>query len=140
MQLNVTEKSTRQQICRRSHCSRKKRAFCVRLETKCSWKIIYRTIKRQKVPSTLLITYSSKQYSVPSDYIGKVVDIYAVGSEIYIYHNSILITVHSLSKDNINYKNEHYVDALNRRLKTETDAIEELASKNLERLKRLGGD
>ena len=27
--------------------------------------------KRQKVPSTLLITYSSKQYSVPSDYIGK---------------------------------------------------------------------
>lgn len=96
--------------------------------------------KRQKVPPTLLITHSSKQYSVPSDYIGKVVDIYAVGSEIYIYHNSILITVHSLSKDNINYKNEHYVDALNRRLKTETDTIEELASKNLERLKRLGGD
>ena len=92
------------------------------------------------MPSTLLITHSSKQYSVPSDYIGKVVDIYAVGSEIYIYHNSILITVHSLSKDNINYKNEHYVDALNRRLKTETDTIEELASKNLERLKRLGGD
>jgi len=29
---------------------------------------------------------------------------------------------------------------LNRRLKTETDTIEELASKNLERLKRLGGD
>lgn len=96
--------------------------------------------KRQKVPPTLLITHSSKQYSVPSDYIGKVVDIYAVGSEIYIYHNSILITVHFLSKDNINYKNEHYVDALNRRLKTETDTIEELASKNLERLKRLGGD
>lgn len=97
--------------------------------------------KRQKVPSTLLISYLSKQYSVPSDYIGKVVDIYAVGSEIYIYHNSTLITVHSLSKDNINYKNEHYIGALNSRLmKSDTDTIEELACKNLEKLKRLGGD
>ena len=42
--------------------------------------------------------------------------------------------------NNINYKNEHYVTALTRRVKTDTDTIEELAYKNLERLKRLGGD
>lgn len=96
--------------------------------------------KRRKVPSTLLVQHSGSQYSVPSEYIGKVVDIYAVGSEIYIYHNSKLITVHLLSESKINYKNEHYVNALTKRLPKDSDDIEDLANKNLERLKKLGGD
>ena len=96
--------------------------------------------RRVKVPSTLLVSYNGKQYSVPTKYIGKVVDIYAVGSEVYIYHNSQLITVHTVTECKLNYKHEHYIDALSRRLRTTQDDIEELAVKNLERLENLGGD
>lgn len=97
--------------------------------------------KREKVPSTLLITYSGASYSVPSKYIGKVVDIYVVGSELYIYHNSTLITVHTIQKSKtINYKDEHYKEALSKRIRTDVDAIKELAEKNLNKLKKLGGD
>ena len=96
--------------------------------------------RRVKVPSTLLVSYNGKQYSVPTKYIGKVVDIYAVGSEVYIYHNSQLITVHTVTECKLNYKHEHYIDALSRRLRTTQDDIEELAMRNLERLENLGGD
>lgn len=100
-----------------------------------------RVHKRQKVPNTLLVACSGSRYSVPSKYIGKVVDIYVVGSEIYIYHNSNLITVHPVSKDkSANYKNEHYKEGLSKRLRTNKDDIEEVAAKNLDRLKKLGGD
>lgn len=93
--------------------------------------------KRLKVPNTLLIRYEGNQYSVPSKYIGKYVDVYKVGSEIYIYQNSALLTVHTISQKSINYKNEHYIEGLRKRLK-DTDDIEELAKKNLERLESLG--
>ena len=96
--------------------------------------------RRVKVPSMLLVSYNGKQYSVPTKYIGKVVDIYAVGSEVYIYHNSQLITVHTVTECKLNYKHEHYIDALSRRLRTTQDDIEELAMRNLERLENLGGD
>ena len=72
--------------------------------------------------------------------MGKVVDIYAVGSEVYIYHNSQLITVHTVTECKLNYKHEHYIVALSRRLRTTQDNIEELAMRNLERLENLGGD
>lgn len=97
--------------------------------------------KRQEVPNTLLINFSGSRYSVPKEYIGKVVDIYSVGSEIYVYHNSKLITIHKLSKcKTINYKPEHYKDALHKRLGTNSDDIEIIAEKNLNKLSKLGGD
>lgn len=96
--------------------------------------------KRIKVPNTLLISYESKQYSVPCNLIGKYVDVISVGSELYIYHNHVLITVHTLTEKNINYKIDHYTEGLSKRLKCQTDEIEELAKKNLEKLDRLGGD
>lgn len=96
--------------------------------------------KRIKVPNTLLINFESKQYSVPCKYIGKYVDVLPIGNEIYIYHNSALITVHTVTENVINYKNEHYTEALRSRLKSDSDDIEELARKNLKRLNQLGGD
>ena len=96
--------------------------------------------KRTKVPNTQLISYQSRQYSVPCKYIGKYVDAICVGNELYIYHNHSLITVHTLSEKDINYKSDHYIEGLSKRLKSDSDEIEELARKNLERLNRLGGD
>lgn len=96
--------------------------------------------KRQKVPSTLLISYRGAQYSVPKKYIGRVVDIYVISNQLYIYHNSSLITVHSISQKCINYKNKHYKEAISARLKANEDDINEIAQKNLNKLNRLGGD
>ena len=96
--------------------------------------------KRIKVPNTLLVSYKSSQYSVPCNYIGKYVDVISVGSELYIYHNHSLITVHTLTEKPINYKEDHYTEGLSKRLKSNVDEIEELAKKNLEKLNRLGGD
>ena len=57
--------------------------------------------KHLKVPNTMLITYMGKRYSVPHNYIGKYVDAYVVGSELFIYHNSELVTVHNISQSEI---------------------------------------
>ena len=96
--------------------------------------------KRTKVPHTQLITFKSTQYSVPSQYIGKYVDVVSTGNDIYIYHNNTLIAVHTVSKSQINYNNDHYKEGLKERLRSNSDDIEELAKKNLERLSQLGGD
>ena len=96
--------------------------------------------KRQKVPSTLLINYKNGQYSVPKKYIGKVVDIYVISSQLYIYYNSSLVTIHSITQNKINYNEEHYKEGLAARLKTSEKDINELAEMNLNRLKKLGGD
>lgn len=96
--------------------------------------------KRIKVPNTQLISFKSKQYSVPSQYIGKYVDVVSTGNDIYIYHNNTLIAAHSVSESPINYNNDHYKEGLKERLRSNSDDIEELAKKNLERLSQLGGD
>ena len=49
-----------------------------------------------------------------------------------IYYNELLVTVHSLSSNIFNYKNEHYKDALKIRISSKgDDSIEEMASNNL---------
>lgn len=96
--------------------------------------------KKTRVPNTQLITFQSKQYSVPHKYIGQYVDVVLSGNEIYIYHNHNLITAHTISNNGINYKKDHYTEGLAKRLKSDVDEIEELAKKNLERLNQLGGD
>ncbi len=49
-----------------------------------------------------------------------------------------LITIHDISKNNINYKNEHYIEGLKSVLNNKEQAeIEKLAKENLERLKGL---
>ncbi|MCI6704171.1 MAG: hypothetical protein MR458_03555 [Erysipelotrichaceae bacterium] len=58
--------------------------------------------KRLKVPNILLVSYKSSQYSVSCNYIGKYIDVISVGSELYIYHNHSLITVHTLTEEPIN--------------------------------------
>ena len=56
-----------------------------------------------EVPNTNLVSYNGKQYLAPTKYIGKVVDMYAVGSKVYIYHNSQLITAHTVAECKLNY-------------------------------------
>ena len=62
----------------------------------------------QTVPSTLLVSYKGSGYSVPPKFINKRVKLIPIDNKLYIYYNELLVTVHSLSSNIFNYKNEHY--------------------------------
>ena len=85
------------------------------------------------VPSTLLVSYKGKGYSVPVNYINKRVKIYPIDNELYIYFKDELIATHEISNGLFNYKEEHYIQGLSSHYKDQ-DEIDTIAKKNLERL------
>ena len=54
-------------------------------------------------------------------------------NKLYVYYNKDLITIHNISNNFINYKEEHYNEGLISILKNkEQEQIDEIAKKNLE--------
>lgn len=93
---------------------------------------------RQLVPSTLLINYKGSKYSVSDEYINKVVDIFPISEELYIYYNQKLIAKHTITHKRINYDNNHYLKALSKNIKGfDDEEIERISNENLERLNLL---
>lgn len=88
----------------------------------------------RKVPNTLLVGFNGRNYSVPADYIGRMVRIVEEDSEIAIYYSEKEIARHSISDKKTNYLPEHYKQALRQAVgsKVQDDELEELARKNLE--------
>jgi|SRR5690625_217573 len=84
-----------------------------------------------KVNRSNMITYKSNQYSVPAGYIGKTVSLQVYDNHIHVYYSTKLIVQHEIRQRKLNYKEEHYIETLNKHLPY-TDNIEELARKNLE--------
>ena len=85
------------------------------------------------VPSTLLVSYKGKGYSVPVNYINKRVKIYPIDNELYIYFKDELIATHEIGNGLFNYKKEHYIQGLSNHYSNQNQ-IEAIAIKNLERL------
>ena len=91
-----------------------------------------------KISNESLFYYKGKRYSVPSKFIDHTLDIQEDNNKLYVYYSKNLITIHDISKNNINYKEEHYVEGLTNIIKNKTqEQIEELAKKNLELLNKL---
>ena len=59
-----------------------------------------------------MITFQENQYSVPSEYAGKRVQLQVFNHELHVYYNKKLIACHSISNAKLNYKEEHYIEAL----------------------------
>jgi len=93
----------------------------------------------QSVPSTLLVAYQGSGYSVPSRYIGKRIKIVPIDQQLYLYHNTTLITVHDIKKQKFNYHVNHYQEALKASIRNQEVDIESVAKENLELLNQLGG-
>lgn len=95
----------------------------------------------QKVPNTLLVNYKGRGYSVPKKFINKKVIIKPFENKLYIYYNTELVTIHSITNKKMNYKHDHYKEALSSNLysKKEYD-IEKLAKENLKLLEELKYD
>lgn len=92
-----------------------------------SYKIQHKLVK---VNSAGMITYKSNQYSVSGEYKGKTVGLQVYDNQIHVYYNTELIATHEVSQIKLNYKKEHYVEALSRGLPHFPD-IDELAKNNL---------
>lgn len=84
-----------------------------------------------KVNTSNMISYKSNQYSVPAGYKGKTVGLQVYDDHLYVHYNTELIVEHHISQTKINYKQDHYLDALSKGLPPSVN-IEELAKKNLE--------
>lgn len=83
-----------------------------------------------KVPSSFLISYNGSKYSVPPEYIGKVVNFEEVNGYLYIYYKEELIATHATTETKKNYKEEHYSASLVLHGYSEKEA-EELTKRNL---------
>lgn len=77
-----------------------------------------------------LISYKSNQYSVPAEYKGKTVGLQVYDDNLHVYYNKDLIVKHPISQSKMNYKEEHYIEALSKGLPHYPN-IDELAKKNL---------
>lgn len=99
-----------------------------------------RSVTSHVVPATLLVYFEGSRYSVPSNMIGKRVELYRIEEKLFIYHKKQLVAIHNISQNKVNYNKEHYIEALSISLsKTNIDDIDEMAQKNLKQLSKLGG-
>ncbi len=92
-----------------------------------SYKIKHKLVK---VNTSGMISYKSNQYSVPAEYQGKTVGLQVYDNQIYVYHNMKLIVQHKVSQSKLNYKEEHYKNALAKSLPKYPN-IDNLAKQNL---------
>lgn len=86
--------------------------------------------KLVKINAANMISYQSKQYSVPAGYQGKTVGIQVYDNHLYAYYNTKLLVRHPIGDTKFNYKEEHYREQLQRAMPGYPD-INELAKKNL---------
>ena len=86
-----------------------------------------------KVNTAGMITVKQNQYSLPPEYIGKTVNYQVIDSKIYVYFNTKLIAVHSLSNRKLNYLFEHYLDAISYTyVGKSSDEVRNMAKHNLD--------
>ena len=91
-----------------------------------------------KVSNESLFYYKGSRYSVPIKFINHNLNIKEDDNKLYVYYNKDLITIHNISSNNINYKEEHYIEGLGSLLKNkEQSEIEKMARNNLNLLNRL---
>ncbi|MCC6107488.1 MAG: IS21 family transposase [Atopobium sp.] len=98
-------------------------------------------VSRQRVPSTMLVGYAGREWSVPRRCIGRTVRLVGMpGGELRTCLGNELVAVHdtAASQQSIDCQERHYIEALgDRRWATDGD-IEEAARRNLELLGNLG--
>ena len=86
---------------------------------------------RCKVNSSSMITYKNTQYSVPPEYIGKEMKLQIYDNYIHVYHNTTLVTLHSVSFKKLNYHEKHYIAIAQQSHAFPKEDIESRAKENL---------
>ena len=90
-----------------------------------------------KVNTSSLFKYKGNMYSVPPDMIGKNITIEVIDSNLNVYYNKKLITVHSISENKINYHDNHHLQMLGLTFKGLGDEkIKDYAEKHFKELEK----
>ena len=91
-----------------------------------------------KVSNESLFYYKGSKYSVPIKFINNTINLKENNNKLYVYYNKDLITIHDISLNKINYKEEHYKEGISSVLKNkEQNEIEIIAKNNLDLLNKL---
>lgn len=94
----------------------------------------------RKVSLESMINYKIKKYSVPPEYIGKEVEIEAIGNtSLIILYNGIQIAKHPLKEQKINYDEAHMIEIMKSGVfkNRDDDFIEKTAKHQLELLSKI---
>ena len=61
-----------------------------------------------KVNHSSMFQYKGCQYSVPPEYVDKIVSLQVYDGYTHVYYNTKFITIHQISSKKLNYISEHY--------------------------------
>ena len=85
-----------------------------------------------KVNHSSMFNYKGCQYSVPPEYIDKIVSLQVYDGYIHVYCNTEFITIHQLSSKKLNYISEHYAAIARKSHIFSDEHIMDRAKENLE--------
>ena len=85
-----------------------------------------------KVNHSSMFNYKGCQYSVPPEYIDKIVSLQVYDGYIHVYCNTEFITIHQLSSKKLNYISEHYAAIARKSHIFRNEHIMDRAKENLE--------
>lgn len=93
----------------------------------------------RKVSIESMINYEKHKYSVPVDYIGKLVEIEAINQYLHIYYSGKEISCHEISENNLNYRKEDLTQIIRGMYPGRSDEeIERMADNRLNQFDLIG--
>lgn len=90
------------------------------------------TTNTVKVNHSSMFYYKGCQYSVPPEYVGKLVSLQVYDGYIHVYCNTEFITIHPISSKKLNYISEHYAAIVRKSHIFKDEHIIDRAKENLE--------
>ena len=109
----------------------KEKAFLSHLPVKNIRKPYQITTKPLKVNQSSMINYGGNQYSVPTEYLGKLLTAQAYDGYIHLYYNTTLVTVHKITEQKLNYHEKDYIEISRKSHSFKEEDIELRAKENL---------
>ncbi len=91
---------------------------------------IYSSVEKQikrKVSNEAMVQWNQNKYSVPVNYIGKILTLRVKEDKLYIYDDSTLIRTHTITHQLLNYHRNDYIEILR------SDVFKHLEDEELER-------
>lgn len=90
------------------------------------------TTNTVKINHSSMFHYKGCQYSVPPEYVGKIVSLQVYDGYIHVYCNTELITIHQISSKKLNYISNHYAAIARKTHVFKEEHIMDRARENLE--------
>lgn len=100
----------------------------------------YKNTHTRKVSKESMIEYRGNKYSVPTFYVGKIVEIEIKDNNLYIYYNKKYLRHHAITDKKYNYNKDDYIEILKSDVykgKTYED-LEKIAEERLKSFDNLG--